>query len=231
MKNKLLKSWFILLLVCVIFHCTITFAYNSPITPFKEKYVNLINAYMTPLFSQAWTLFAPNPVSTNVNIEVKISYGKNQESNWVSISELIQSKSNENYFSHYQFYLNSLIQMQNDTLAASESIMNKLEQDEKEKLKNEIHNDIDKKNSNYINGLVEEGEIEGFLQENPTVNSLYGLVYDYFNEWNNFSNISNMQIRISSEIFPEYGKNDGLEYNLFYLPKIETDYLVRGELI
>ncbi|WP_100011759.1 DUF5819 family protein [Lentibacillus sediminis] len=227
MKNKLLKTWFYILLSFVIFHSAITVAYNFPITPLKNNFSGVINSYMTPLFSQTWTLFAPNPANTNVKAEVKLSYGDNQETSWISFSDLVHEKSRNNYFSHYHFYSGALVQMQGNVIRTSENLMKSIEEEDKQILEQLNLETANNNQSSYIEGLVEKKDIKDFLETNRTVNSLYGLVYTYFNK-QYFSDISNIQIRISSEFFAEYGEEEESKYQLFYLPKLKTNQLVRG---
>lgn len=227
MKSKLLKVWFFILLFLVIFHSSITVIYNTPITPFKEKYVKAIDAYMNPLFSQTWTLFAPNPVNTNINIEVKFSYENNEESNWINFTNLVNDQKQDSFLTHYHFYSGALTQMQGSVIETSNSIWRKLQEEEK----NEVLDKLDKKNFNkykseYIEGLVNKEDIHEFLKGNTVVNSLYGLIYIYFDKY--YHSITDMQVRVSSEYFPEYGVNEESKYQFYYLPKIRIDQLVNG---
>src|SRR5699024_4330508 len=112
MKKKILEVWFYILLTFVVLHSTITIVYNFPITPFAEKFNKVIHTYMDPLFTQTWTLFAPNPVSTNMKVEVKLSHGNNQETGWVSFSDTVLDQSQESFLTHYQFYSDTLTQME-----------------------------------------------------------------------------------------------------------------------
>ena len=58
----------------MLFHASMTVLYNSPINPIKVKLGFIIDNYMNPLFSQNWNLFAPNPVSTNMDIVTRGGY-------------------------------------------------------------------------------------------------------------------------------------------------------------
>src|SRR6185437_2966569 len=49
-----------------IVHLAATFLYNAPANPVSQRYARSVNWWMEPLFSQNWRLFAPNPISENV---------------------------------------------------------------------------------------------------------------------------------------------------------------------
>ena len=57
------QAWVLVLLCLVAFHFTTTALYVSPPNPLKIKLINPLHAYMDPIFGQAWTLFAPNPLA------------------------------------------------------------------------------------------------------------------------------------------------------------------------
>ncbi|RIN30496.1 DNA-directed RNA polymerase subunit beta, partial [Staphylococcus succinus] len=48
--------------VIAIIHSLNTVIYNLPTNPTQEKYNKYTNFYMTILFEQNWTLFAPTPI-------------------------------------------------------------------------------------------------------------------------------------------------------------------------
>ncbi|EIM08415.1 hypothetical protein A1A1_00823 [Planococcus antarcticus DSM 14505] len=222
MKNNLLKIWFYLLLSFVIFHSSVTIMYNFPSTPLKERFESEINSYIEPLFTQTWTLFAPNPVSTNVGVEVKMTHNNNTETQWISFSELVHEESQKNFFSHYQFYANALIQMQGEAIRISEELTSSKSKEE------EISSEISQNSQiDYVEQVINREDISTFLEENGVIYSLYGFIYTYF-ENNHFDNITHMQIRLSSEFFSEYGKKEESKYMLFYLPKIQTNQLLIG---
>lgn len=228
---KKMKVWFSILLAFTVLHSTITVFYNFPITPFAKKFNRVINTYMDPLFNQTWTLFAPNPVNTNTKIEVKLSHGNNQETGWVSFSDTILEQAQKSFLSHYQFYSDALTQMEGDVKKASESMIDELKNEEKEDLLDKLSNEnfFRENGSRYVNDLIEEENIEDFLKENLAVNSLYGMIYDYYDD--QFSNINDMQIRIISEIFPEYGQSEEAKYHFFYLPRLKVNQLISKNII
>jgi hypothetical protein len=56
-------------LVC--WHLAASFLYDAPPNPVSQRYAKQINWWMNPLFAQDWQLFAPNPFSENVDIQVR----------------------------------------------------------------------------------------------------------------------------------------------------------------
>ncbi len=54
------------------FHFFILAWHHLPENPIKHQFKYQISGYVNPLFSQQWTLFAPNPVSTNISINYKL---------------------------------------------------------------------------------------------------------------------------------------------------------------
>lgn len=226
MKKKILRVWFLFLLTFVILHSTITVIYNFPINPFTEKFNKITNAYMNPLFSQTWTLFAPDPVSTNTKVEVKFSHGNHQETGWVNFSDTVLDQSQKSFFTYYQFYSGALIQMENDVKNASISIIDKLKIDKNKELLNKINDEkfLEKYGSEYVDDLIKEENVEDFLKDNLVVNSLYGMIYDYYDK--QFSKITDIQIRLISEIFPEYGQSKETKYQFFHLPRVKVNQLI-----
>lgn len=83
--------WAALLASFLAVHFFITFWYLTPNNPVKSKRWDTLYAYMDPLFTQNWQLFAPNPVSRHQDVWAKARVvdpktGKIQETDWKNIT-------------------------------------------------------------------------------------------------------------------------------------------------
>ncbi|MBR7836674.1 hypothetical protein KDL01_25565 [Actinospica durhamensis] len=68
-------------------HLTATFFYNAPSNVVSQRYHAQINWWMNPLLTQNWQLFAPNPLSENVEIDARASVGTSAAlTGWVDLS-------------------------------------------------------------------------------------------------------------------------------------------------
>ena len=52
-----------------------TFLYNAPSSLVTQKFAAQVSWWMDPLLNQNWQLFAPNPISENVEIDARASVG------------------------------------------------------------------------------------------------------------------------------------------------------------
>ena len=52
-----------------------TFLYNAPANPVSKRYQAEISWWMNPLLNQNWQLFAPNPISENLEVDARVSTG------------------------------------------------------------------------------------------------------------------------------------------------------------
>ena len=82
-----------ILTAVLLFHFAIVFIYLSPDNPVRDRYWDWIERYMTPLFTQNWNLFAPNPVNRHENLPIRFEYkdakGGTKQSEWMEISRPI----------------------------------------------------------------------------------------------------------------------------------------------
>ena len=68
-------------------HLAATFLYNAPANPVSQRYAGPVNRWMEPLFSQNWRLFAPNPISENIEIDARASLDPDGRlTGWVNLS-------------------------------------------------------------------------------------------------------------------------------------------------
>ena len=45
----------------LVAHFTVTLLYLTPLNPIKARFLDRVNGYMSPYFTQTWELFGPNP--------------------------------------------------------------------------------------------------------------------------------------------------------------------------
>ena len=64
-----------------------TFLYNAPSGLVTQRYTAQVAWWMTPLQNQNWQLFAPNPISENVEVDARASIGPGATlTPWLSLS-------------------------------------------------------------------------------------------------------------------------------------------------
>lgn len=68
-------------------HLGATFLYNAPANPVAQKYAGPLRDWMTPLFTQNWQLFAPDPLSENIDVQARGSLvGDGRITDWRDLS-------------------------------------------------------------------------------------------------------------------------------------------------
>lgn len=71
----------------VAVHLSATFLYNAPTNPVSQKYAGPLKSWMTPVFSQNWQLFAPNPLSEQIDVQARGSLvGSGKVTAWRDVS-------------------------------------------------------------------------------------------------------------------------------------------------
>jgi len=66
-----------------------TFLYDAPSNPVSRRYQAQISWWMNPLLNQNWQLFAPNPISENLEVDARVSVGPAAAvSPWVNLSAI-----------------------------------------------------------------------------------------------------------------------------------------------
>jgi Family of unknown function (DUF5819) len=71
----------------VAVHLGATFLYNAPANPVAQKYAGPLRDWMTPLFTQNWQLFAPDPLSENIDVQARGSVaGDGRVTAWRDLS-------------------------------------------------------------------------------------------------------------------------------------------------
>lgn len=73
------------------------FLYNAPANPISRAYRAEVSWWMNPLQDQNWQLFAPNPISENVEVDARMSVGPSATvTPWTDLSALDQAATNGN---------------------------------------------------------------------------------------------------------------------------------------
>ncbi|MBA3986233.1 MAG: hypothetical protein H0X63_06610, partial [Flavobacteriales bacterium] len=89
----------------LIAHFIIIGLYLLPENPLQHQFKKELNSYADPFFSQAWTLFAPTPINTNMSLLLRFEYVNNGEvdtTNWIDITEPLIEVRLKNYWSPAQ---------------------------------------------------------------------------------------------------------------------------------
>ncbi|MPY68291.1 hypothetical protein F8S09_16670 [Deinococcus sp. SDU3-2] len=75
--------------VWLLAHFFFTAVYVTPQNPLKVMTAGVINRYIDTVFTQAWTLFAPNPIQANTSVMVQCLHEKKEsvQSPWLDIAQ------------------------------------------------------------------------------------------------------------------------------------------------
>lgn len=99
---------FIFRFIIVVFltiHFSILFLYQLPDNPIKQQYSKNLGCYVDPFFTQAWTLFAPNPINSNMSLLFRFQIFDSEirdTTEWVDISEPMILMHRKSFFSSAQ---------------------------------------------------------------------------------------------------------------------------------
>lgn len=81
-----------LCLAVTVAHVILVFLYVAPPNSISKAYKQQVNAWVRPVFSQNWRLFAPNPQSVNRQISARVRQtapdGTTQVSGWIDLSTI-----------------------------------------------------------------------------------------------------------------------------------------------
>jgi hypothetical protein len=73
------------------------FLYNAPDNTVSKRYATQISWWMNPLQNQNWQLFAPNPISENVEVDARASIGASAAvTPWLDLSAIDQAATSGN---------------------------------------------------------------------------------------------------------------------------------------
>ena len=95
-----------LFVVIFIVHFSILFFYQLPDNPLKHEFKYEIHSYVDPFFTQTWTLFAPNPINSNMSLLMRFEYenkdGKSKTVDWIDITESLIEDRKKSFWSPSQ---------------------------------------------------------------------------------------------------------------------------------
>ncbi|WP_258728642.1 DUF5819 family protein [Bacillus atrophaeus] len=179
-----------MLSLIVILHTIMMVMYNLPLNPVNFKHEKLISSYMNPLFTQNWQLFAPDPVSTNNNIICRGTFTNNKGQK--EHTEWIDITESYNLdIKNNLFSPNRL--MKTALSGAVFEIQPYLKSTDKKKHKQIVENEYTQIISNIAVEKIEKSKKV---------------------------KLESLDIKLSIESFPEYGKNGKSKYNVMEFPHI-----------
>jgi hypothetical protein len=88
-SRALVGGTVLLTAVLVAIQLAATFLYNAPSNVVTQRYTTQISWWMNPLLNQNWQLFAPNPISENLEVDARASVGPSATvTSWVNLSAI-----------------------------------------------------------------------------------------------------------------------------------------------
>jgi Family of unknown function (DUF5819) len=89
-SRLLLRTAAVALACAIAWHLGTIFLYNAPANAISQRYQSEINGYVNPEFEQNWQLFAPNPISVNDDVEVRVQTltadSNRPQSPWINLT-------------------------------------------------------------------------------------------------------------------------------------------------
>lgn len=175
-------------------HFLLTILYVLPLNPIKVRLKPLLDSTIGTLFSQNWSLFAPNPLSQDYVMLIhplkNNSIDEIESKGWYNLSSPLWKRFQDNRFSAYDRLARSQSNALRNALSGDPSLMNYLKACENG---DSLSCDIYQESLNYIR----EGQIEKLVKIGSAfcndINDLYS-DYDYF------------AIRIRIVSFPPWSK-------------------------
>jgi len=101
MKKKTVVFIPIALVLVLTIHFSIVLISVIPYSPIYYKTNTIVSAYVNPLFTQVWTLFAPDPVNSNDALQIKLELNDGTETDWIDATNPLVEKMYPNYLSPY----------------------------------------------------------------------------------------------------------------------------------
>ncbi len=205
LKSAISKIFSIALYIGLIYHFSLIAIYQFPDNPIKHKYKIEINSYVDPMFSQAWTLFSPNPINSNMSLLYQFQYknnGKIVSTSWIDVTQPLITNRKENYWSPYQ-RISKFIQSSMQNINENNNLIA-----EHIKATDSLKNDKLKSNVFYQKAMNTAYGHKCILQYSQFVAKKY-----FKNDLNNFKNLF-VRYKIFNAKFPRFSKRNEDYYDL-----------------
>lgn len=188
MKKKI--AFFLLIVAIFTFHFSMTALYVLPFNPLSYKYNKQIESYINPLFTQNWQLFAPNPLSQSVYVNVQIKDIEGEESKWIDFTTPLLEANHKNRFSP----VNTIVRLGQSAYLQS------------------VH--VDSLTEKITTKNIEIEEVSPFLTDyqKDGVYILYKLGLHYAEQYFNPNDINEIKIRVIREESIPFSQRNNLDY-------------------
>jgi len=206
------------IIAILIVHYGILFLHQLNENPIQHEYKYKLHSYVDPFFSQAWTLFAPNPINTNMSLLMRFNYhiedSTSHETEWLDITEPLIKDRKENFWSPAQriskFTQSCMSNVNDNHRLILEQITNV----------DSLAKDTIKAKSFYKNALMTTYGHKSLLQYSKYI------ARSYFSENNIQVERVEIRYRILNAKFPRFSKRDEDYYNLnnYAFNEITSDY-------
>lgn len=200
-----IKIFFGIIITIFLFHFTMTAIYVLPFNPIKNKINDFVVAYMEPLFTQNWMLFAPNPLSNNYYVNIQVKDKSKKQSKWMDISTPLYDANHSNRFSP----VNKLVRIGTSTYMQaiqSDELFDKIEQKKIE--------------VNHQQQINKNKEISSHQKDG--IQQLYNFGYYFAEKQFEKQEIHEIRIRVLSEKPIPFSKRNDKDY------KPEKSYITYG---
>lgn len=206
------------IIAILVIHFGILFLHQLNENPIQHEYKYKLHSYVDPFFSQAWTLFAPNPINTNMSLLMRFNYqmedGRSRETEWIDITEPLIKDRKENFWSPAQRiskFTQSCMSNVNDNHKLILEQITKVDS---------LAKDTIKAKSFYKNALMTTYGHNSLLQYSKYI------ARSYFFENNIQPKRVEIRYRILNAKFPRFSKRDEDYYNLnnYEFNELTSDY-------
>lgn len=97
-RHTAARLWVVIVTLAVTFHLTATTLWVLPSSPVREVFPgNSLSTYMNSMFSQAWTVFAPQPANTDFTLHIRAATSSGT-TDWIDATDVEMSHLDRNIF-------------------------------------------------------------------------------------------------------------------------------------